>query len=602
LTTNVAAATAPAGTLVPASPSPDRVQATATGDIAGAELVAILGPPDAPGTRAQAQTVASSVGATLIGGSESLGAYQLLYPPGTNLDTAKANLAMKPGVVAATSNGVAGVGVQVVPNDWSDDGPDKRWPWELIQAPTAWGMSTGSSVKVGVVDGDFYPAHEDLSVAVATQAPLSSQGGHGTHVAGLSCARANNSKGLTGAAWGCPVVYSQGLRGDSTTDLDIADAMRIARDSGAKVVNISLGVDSCLMEPDGSCKKSNGRPIPACAEASWSRRQSDASSTNITFSRLFDAGSSKGVVWTVSAGNNCSPFAEYALQGVGSKYPNVLVVAAVNSDNTLARFSNSGSWVDVAAPGGVHVASGQGVWSSVPMCDPLGLGLGSCYGAKSGTSMAAPIVAGVAALVREEHPTYSATQVADCIRQSGPRGGKKVSPRSSLPTGDAPKQNADLTNLYIVDAAMAVSCDGAVVMTANGLGPVSVGTAEAQARSVFASLFGPPTREWSGVPGEPCSEGSYVEYANGALYVRMSGGSFFGYGVRVPSTGGHLLRTGHGFSVGDSAQEVVNGTPGVDLGNVAEGILVLEVGFVAWFEGWSMANPIQGFSLNVGCA
>jgi subtilisin family serine protease len=109
-----------------------------------------------------------------------------------------------------------------------------------------------------------------------------------------------------------------------------------------------------------------------------------------------------GVVVVAAAGNRSSTTPEYpAAEGVGG----LLAVAASSEEDALATFSNRGSWVDLAAPG-------ERILSSVP---------GGEFGAWSGTSMAAPFVAGVAALVRAQNPRLTAAQVAGRITMTASR-------------------------------------------------------------------------------------------------------------------------------------------------------------------------------------
>ena len=396
-------------------------------------------------------TLAASVGASVLGGIGDLGVYQFVFPAGSALAAIATELLASPGVQDVIRHRLTDDDIAATPGDWSDDGPGGRWPFEMINAPQAWTTGTGGAVKVGIVDGGLYTAHEDLNV-LWTQNDISTRGKnaeHGTHVAGLACARANNDKGLTGVAWGCPIVFGQGLRtmagiGKTNDILWVANEMNGVVNQGAQVVNISIGHDfgGCVTAGTGS------------SSADIATLQSESQ----LFRRVFSRPAAANVVWSIAAGNNCSSRPLHGLEIAGSEYDNALIVAAVNSDGTLSSFSNNGAWVDIAAPGGVRVpAQGgdgkTGPFSSVPPCSA-----GRCwssYAAMTGTSQAAPLVAGTAALVRSAHPGFTATQVANCIRTNS---WKSVQPRSSYPLATSPKQPAVLDGLWIVDARDAVAC------------------------------------------------------------------------------------------------------------------------------------------------
>ena len=163
------------------------------------------------------------------------------------------------------------------------------------------------------------------------------------------------------------------------------------------------------------------------------------------------------MVFTLAAGNRCAP-GVWSPFGAAADLDNVITVSAVNSDGQLSSFSNWGA--EVAAGGGVSVppmlnrsgatVSGEtGVWSTVS---------DNGYGAKAGTSMAAPLVAGVAALVREQHPDMGAAQVGRCIVVSA--GAKTSIARTR---GDYPAAGYDPLIAYdeaipITDAATAIDC------------------------------------------------------------------------------------------------------------------------------------------------
>ncbi|WP_257349863.1 S8 family peptidase [Pseudalkalibacillus decolorationis] len=180
------------------------------------------------------------------------------------------------------------------------------------------------------VDNDYYPM--DLN-------------GHGTHVAGTTAAETNNSTGIAGMAPNTSILAVRVLDANGSGSLaDIADGIRYAADTGAEVINLSLGCncDTATLENAVNYAWNSGSVVIAAAG-------------NDGVSTTFEPAS----------------------------YSNVIAVAAVDSNDRLASFSNYGSWVDVAAPG-VDIAS------TVP---------NNGYSYMSGTSMASPHVAGLAGLL-----------------------------------------------------------------------------------------------------------------------------------------------------------------------------------------------------------
>jgi subtilisin family serine protease len=203
---------------------------------------------------------------------------------------------------------------------------------------------------------------------------------HGTHVAGIIGAVRDNERGIEGIAG--PWVRLMGVRstpnGDER-DKDVANAIRYAVDNGAQILNMSFGKD---FSPD-----------KAAVDAAL--RYADQ----------------KGVLVVKSAGNsslNLDSIPEFPSPRYlnGQEIPNMLTVGASSRNNTkelAAPFSNYGKQrVDVFAPG-------VEIYSTTP---------GSSYAKKSGTSMAAPTVAGIAAVLKAYFPQLSAYQLKQIIMQS----------------------------------------------------------------------------------------------------------------------------------------------------------------------------------------
>jgi subtilisin family serine protease len=245
-----------------------------------------------------------------------------------------------------------------------------QWGLEMVRAPAAWYVSTGYAVTVAVVDTGVDLAHPDLVDSlvagwdiVGDDASPTDGHGHGTHVAGIVGAATNNALGVAGMGWGTKVMPVRVLDDRGEGDVwSVAQGIRYAVDHGARVINLSLGGDS------------GGESL------------ADA----IVYAQ------DRGAIVIAAAGNQntSAPFYPAAYEGV-------IGVSATNASDEKASFSNYGAYVDVAAPG-------DSIYSTLRR--PAG------YGYMSGTSMAAPMVSGLAALLWTHHPEASAAQIVAAIK------------------------------------------------------------------------------------------------------------------------------------------------------------------------------------------
>ncbi|MCO4238623.1 S8 family serine peptidase [Pseudarthrobacter raffinosi] len=236
-----------------------------------------------------------------------------------------------------------------------------------VDAVDAWEIATEDrtkSIKVAVLDTGVTTDNPDISpkVGVDARANFSTAAtgednyGHGTHVAGIIAAT-KDAVGVTGVCPGCRILDGKVLNdsGSGSTS-SIVNGIDWALDNGAQVINMSLG------------QRVSSRALEAAVNDAWIR----------------------GAVIVAAAGNGGTQAKIYP-----GAYPNVIAVAATDNDDAKASFSTYGKWVDVAAPG-------VSVYSTFPNHDfYLGTQNGRSHGydIASGTSMASPIVAGVAALV-----------------------------------------------------------------------------------------------------------------------------------------------------------------------------------------------------------
>lgn len=258
-----------------------------------------------------------------------------------------------------------------------------------IKAPAAWDSATGNGVVVAVIDTGYRP-HTDLAANILSGYDFisdptiagdgngrdsdardpgdfesgSNSSWHGTHVAGTVAAVTNNGVGVAGVAFGAKIVPARVLGKGGGLTSDIADAITWASGgtvSGvpananpAEVINMSLG-------GSGAC--------------------------GTTFQNAITGAVNRGTTVVVAAGNsntnvsNASP----------ANCANVIAVAATDRNGARASFSNFGSGIDVSAPG-VNILSTYNSGTTTPGSDT--------YALLSGTSMAAPHVAGVVALMQ----------------------------------------------------------------------------------------------------------------------------------------------------------------------------------------------------------
>ena len=254
----------------------------------------------------------------------------------------------------------------------------------LVGAPAAWAAGyTGTGVPVGVLDTGVDAGHPDLAPAVAATVDFTGGGdgddraGHGTPVASIIAGSGAASAGrYRGMAPDARIYSAKVCRSGGCPESAILAAMQwAARDEGLKVVNLSLG------RPDEP-----GSDLLERAVDTLSARY--------------------GTLFVVAAGNDEGRVSSPASADAA------LAVGATTLDDAFAGFSargprtgDGGLKPDLAAPG-VGIAAARSRASSVPALAPGGL-----YTALSGTSAAAPHVAGAAALLAGEHPDWTAADL-----------------------------------------------------------------------------------------------------------------------------------------------------------------------------------------------
>ncbi|MFF3018495.1 type VII secretion-associated serine protease mycosin [Streptomyces sp. NPDC057939] len=262
---------------------------------------------------------------------------------------------------------------------------ERPWALQRLLLDALWAGTKGKGVRVAVIDTGVDRINPQLAGALDTAAgrdfvdPKGGDGtndtvGHGTKVAGLIAARPRRGTGFVGLAPEAtviPIRHNDG-RGNGKA-ATLARAIDHAVAAGAHVVNISQDTDA-----------------PLTADSDLARAVRRALDEN--------------VVVVASAGND--GLAGHGRRTYPAAFPGVLAVAASDRNNERAAFSQPGDFIGVAAPGVDMV-------STVP-------GSGQCV--DSGTSFSAPWVAGVAALLRAEHPGWTAGEVVRQIQSTAERG------------------------------------------------------------------------------------------------------------------------------------------------------------------------------------
>jgi thermitase len=250
-----------------------------------------------------------------------------------------------------------------------------------IKVRRAWEYSRGNEVTIGFVDTGYYAAHPDLDAKVRGEYDFVEEdevaqdsGYHGTAVVGVAAAETNNAEGIAAAGFNASFLMAKSCA-EVCLSSDTAPAVDWLASQGVKIINLSFGAEQ---EPPGD-------PVLGVAVQS----AQDA-----------------GALVIAGAGNdgiNTDSFYPAA-------YPGVLGVAATDQENTAASFSNSGPVVDVAAPG-VDIISTYNA-------EYPGNTTQALYASFSGTSFAAPHVAGVAALVSARNPDLTAQEINDQIQNN----------------------------------------------------------------------------------------------------------------------------------------------------------------------------------------
>jgi len=335
----------------------------------------------------------------------------------------------------------------------------KQWHYPMINMPQAWEITKGLNTIVAVIDTGILASHPDIVGQLTTDGydfiSLDSiandsdpgidddpedpgddmQGGssfHGTHVSGTVAAASNNAQGVAGVAYEAKIMPLRALGVGGGLSSDILECIKyaagMANDSStlpnqpADVINMSLG------------------------GGSFSQAEQD----------IIDLVRADGIIVVAAAGNENTSALSYP-----ASYDNVISVSAVGPNKSLSSYSNYGTEIDVAAPGGDFDATGDCVYSTSGD-DTGGSSIQNIYSFSCGTSMASPHMAGVVALMKAVYPVGAPEDFDDFIFTSLEQG---LITEDLAGNGDANRDNQFGYGLIDAYKAVTIAADPSTIPT-----------------------------------------------------------------------------------------------------------------------------------------
>jgi subtilisin family serine protease/subtilisin-like proprotein convertase family protein len=307
-------------------------------------------------------------------------------------------LSQLPGITWAAPNRIYNSDPRFDPREYTPDDPRfaAQYHHQNMQTPAAWDVTEGAGVIIGILDDGIEIIHEDLQANIwQNDDPLGGgdtdgngyiddtngwnvvtntldvkpdgTASHGTHVAGIAAARTNNTIGVAGTAGKATIMPVKFYSNEAPwTSAIVAEALRYATDNDAKIINMSYNINGFV-----------GDPVVTAA---------------------FEYAYTSGVLLLNSAGNNDE------LNPVRQVFSQMLFVANTDQADLRASSSNYGTGIDIAAPGENILSTVTTAYAGNTLPNP--------YDTFSGTSMATPNAAGVAALIWAANPTWTRDQVA----------------------------------------------------------------------------------------------------------------------------------------------------------------------------------------------
>lgn len=301
------------------------------------------------------------------------------------------------------------------PNDPALSGQEPRAPagtamqWWLGRQgfPSLWDVTRGSGALVGVIDSGIDGAHPELAGKVGSgdevgtaSGALTDQDGHGTHVSGLACASTDDGRGVAGAGWGCRLVL---VKAPLLRDEDIAEGIRVAVNRGARAINMSFGggpSSEVLSQAIDYAVRRNVVLVASASNSQVSNQGAPASELQPGDAPNIDAG--RGLVVTA---------ADFSDRNAGTGVGAQISVAAYGFYDGIPPYGGSPGLISTY-PGNA-TARTEGLFN----CGcRTGLSGDRRYARLEGTSMSAPQVTALAALIGNLNPALSVREKLRIIK------------------------------------------------------------------------------------------------------------------------------------------------------------------------------------------
>ncbi|MBF0239482.1 MAG: S8 family serine peptidase [SAR324 cluster bacterium] len=288
------------------------------------------------------------------------------------------------------------------PNDPGFSEKKKSWAFESIKAMDAWNITQGKeSIVIAIIDSGFDLDHPELKGKIVS--PWNAVTGkkqmvktdqvmlHGTHVSGVAGGLVNNGEGVTGICLKCKIMPIQVSNADNQIITSaIIKGLIYAYEKGANVINLSLGVK---IQQDTSVLSEKEKNQFLDLVIKMTQKEAN------TWQQIFREISAKNIIVVQAAGN------DNTLTGLDpmKRSEFTIIVAATESQNNKASFSNYGEHVTVSAPG-------EQIFNAVPR---------GKYDFLDGTSFSSPIVAGAVGLMKSLNSSLNVKQVREILIQTG---------------------------------------------------------------------------------------------------------------------------------------------------------------------------------------